>query len=243
MPLRKKIISWIGASLLFTLVQSPLRAEDAPAAEKWDQVRKSQRALLAEDANRPAAFYYNFGTSALQAGSVGEAYALLARAILANPLDSATRQNFRLAESKLPANTRAVCPAGWISWWPLSMRGVPTIGWLLLSLLLLLPWIYPARRSGHFRPSRWPWLAASIMALLITALSGWQDRSPAAGLLESEKLLSGPASTYPEISTLEAGSLVSVVETRDGWAKLRFIDPLGQESVGWAKPASILPLR
>lgn len=244
--LRKKIISCAGALFLLFL-QPNLRAENtaantASAPGQWEEASRPYRESLSTEGAQPAAFFYNFGTAALQSGAAGEAFVLLTRAALMNPFDPATRHNLRLAEAKVPASARAIRPANWISWWPQPLRAVPWTAWLLTSLLLFLPWFHGAWKTGRFLSQRWPWLATGASFLALASLAGWQTRHPAAGLLHNAKVLSGPGSTYPEISSLEPGSLVSLEEKRDGWTKIRYLDARGQDAVGWVETPTTLPL-
>lgn len=205
---------------------------------QFEQARQIFRAD-APHASTPS-FFYNYGTAALKAGAAGEAYVALWRASLASPFDADIQNNWQMARAKLSPNAAQARPATWISWWPDAVRWAPWQAWALAGLLFAIPFLWAVRAGADVKD----WMLASIAGIFLVAasLTAWQNRYPAAGLLQETKIFSGPGKTYPEISPISAGSLVSLEETRDGWCKIRFLGSRLQESVGWVEESTVLKL-
>lgn len=246
MHLGKKIIFVI--SLFLAATSAATADERLAAAEKsynegqWAKAAEAYRSVLADQKKLPAAFYYNYGTAALQAGAPGEAYVALWKARLASPLDKDVRHNLQITKEKLPARVAALSPATWISWWPAEARGIPWQAWLVGAVLALLPFLWAKRKKETTAPWQWSTLIISVFFLLGGLATLWEVRSPAAGIKASTKVTSGPGKSYPEITTLEAGALVNLEEEREGWAKVRYVSPSGQETVGWVESPTVLAL-
>jgi len=225
------------------------RADTASEAEKlyaegqFEKSRQQFKTALAENPARGAAFFYNYGTAALQAGATGEAFVALQRATLSAPFDSDIQNNFRRSATNLPATVKSVQPVSWLPWWPPTLRAITWKIWLLISFLFLAPFLWLSRNKGEVGMGAWGSLAGAMLFLLITGLSAWQSRFLAGGIVTTTKVLSGPAPTYPGISSLEAGALVNVEEKREGWSKLRYRNANLQETVGWVESPSVLEFR
>lgn len=215
-----------------------VEADKLYAAGEFAKARQIYREELKP--GRPAAFYYNFGTAALRAGAFGEAHTALWRSALSSPFASDARANLALARAKLAPSALGVRPANWIAWWPEILRPWPWAVWLCAGLALLAPFLYLAQ--GGLLPGQWGLLAGAVFFLSAAALAFYQQEPGAAGLLVNTKVLSGPAKSYPEITSIEAGSLVSLEESRDGWVKIRYLDSRLQETVGWVESPTVLKL-
>jgi len=240
-------------SLLFsvTLLAAPTakgtetlaEAEKLYAEGQFEKSRQQFKSALAENSDRGAAFFYNYGTAALQAGSIGESFVALQRASLSAPLDGDIQDNFRRSAASLPAAAKSVQPLSWFSWWPGALRAINWKVWLLISLLFLAPFLWLCRRKGEMSPIAGGNLVAALLFLSLAGLSAWQSRFLAGGIIAATKVMSGPAQTYPGISSLEAGALVNIEEKRDGWSKLRYRNANLQETVGWVESPSVLEFR
>jgi hypothetical protein len=218
------------------------RAAKFAQAGEWDQARKSYQAELAahpDPATLPPAFYYDYGTALARAGASGEAYVHLLRAAFASPFDGDARHNLHLVENQVPMAARAVQPATWMSWWPESFRVLPWKLWVALGLLATAAALALARLTD-----RSVTIGAAVigLALLLCGALTWaQARSPVFGVVALAKVKSGPGSTFSDITTLEAGSLVNQEAVRDGWLKIRFVRPDSvEERVGWVEPLTVL---
>lgn len=240
---RFKFFYLLAIAFLFTV---PIRAEETLAdadkqfaAGEFEKARAIYRAH-AQEPGHPAAFFYNLGTAALRAGAVGEAYVALRRAALASPFDKDTKVNLQIARSKLPAAAAAVRPASWISWWPDALRWIPWQAWACVGLLALIPFLLGAKNA--LLPWHFTMGFAALILLLGASLAGWQSRVATAGIIQSTKLFSGPGKSYPEITSIDSGSLVSLEESRDNWFKIRYLDSRLQETVGWVEAPTALKL-
>lgn len=234
---------YLLAALLFS---APTRAENTLAdadkhfaAGEYEKARAIYHAH-AQEPGLPAAFFYNLGTAALRAGATGEAYVALRRAALASPLDADAKVNLQIARSRLPATAAAVRPASWISWWPNALRWIPWQAWACAGLLALIPLLIGAK--GALLPWHWTMGFAALVLLIGASLTGWQGRIGTAGIIQGSKLFSGPGKTYPEITSIDSGSVVSLEESRDGWFKIRYLDSRLQETVGWIEAPTALKL-
>jgi hypothetical protein len=244
MPCSKKIFTallLVSAFFVHTSFAAEEETKTAPAQKAPPSPLETYRETLAKGEPQPAEFFYNLGTLALQANSTGEAFALLSKASYLAPLSSDIRHNLRLAREKLSPTASQSRPASWIGWWPATLRALPWQFFLLVSLLALAPlqWFLADKK---FSAQSWHGTAAAVSLLFALIAGGnfWQNRTPMAGTLRAAKLLSGPATSFPEISNLEAGSLVNAEEERDGWHKVRFVGIAGETVVGWLNDKDLL---
>jgi hypothetical protein len=204
--------------------------------EKARQVYEEAR----QQAELPNGYFYNLGTVALKAGAAGEAYVALRRAMRAKPFDRDIRANLELAHAKISPSAAAIRPANWISWWPESLQWIRWQAWACAGLIFLIPFLWGAKNNPV--PWQWGMLVLALSFGAAAALAFRQHHPGAAGIIQPTKVFSGPGSTYPEITSLEAGSLVSLEESRDKWVKIRYLDSRLQETVGWVESATALKL-
>ena len=212
------------------------------AKAEWEQAQALYAEALKENYDRPAAFFYNYGTAALHNNQAGAAGVLLLRSLRQNPFDGDARANLRLARGKMGPQAVGTRPASWLSWWPEDARAFPTVLWWIFGLSLLAPFLYVSMRRQN--PGwRWPALAAASFFLLGGLAAAWDQRYEQGGLLQVGKILSGPAPSFPEIGNLDAGALFAIEEERGGWYKIRYLTPNLQEVVGWVDSSAVLPLQ
>jgi uncharacterized protein YraI len=97
--------------------------------------------------------------------------------------------------------------------------------------------------KGQLRlPKAW-FAAGAALLIALSALGFAQSYLPAFGLLKATKVRSGPGASFPEITSLEPGSLVNVDGNRDGWLKVRFTRGSSAEIVGWIEPTVALEVK
>jgi tetratricopeptide (TPR) repeat protein len=211
------------------------------AKAEWEQAQALYAEALKADPARPAAFFYNYGTVALRNNQAGAASVLLLKSLRLNPFDGDARANLRQARGKMGPQALAVRPASWLSWWPDDARAFPVSLWWILGLAFLTPFLLVSVRRQN--PGwRWPALLAASFFLAGGACAAWDQRYQQGGLLAVAKILSGPAPTFPEIGNLDAGALLSLEEEREGWYKIRYLNPAMQEVVGWVESPAVLSL-
>lgn len=219
-----------------------IEAEKFYRAGEWEKARVAYGEIASSGAAQlPSSLYYNLGTASLRAGATGAAYAYLLKALSSRPLDSDALQNLRLAEIKMSAAVRAVRPASWISGWPLPAHFFLAGFWLLPLLICSAGWMRAAT-SSRGRKRVLGWAVGTTLALALAIVGYQQSSAEAAAVVKSAQVKSGPASTYPDIVGLEAGSVVNTEERREGWTKIRFTSPDQSESVGWIEATALLAL-
>lgn len=217
------------------------QADTTASAPDWEKSRAEYSAKLKENPAQPAAFFYNYGTAAMQAAAPGEGFVALTKAFRMAPAESDIRTNLALARTKTSGIALQTQPATWISWWPADLRAIPTASLAIIGLLFLAPFLYASTRN---RGDWWRWPAGSLaMIFLLTAcLAAWDRREPEGGVLLLTKVLAGPAKSFPEIGSLEPGSLVNIEEERDGYYKIRYVNAQPPATVGWVEVGSVLGL-
>jgi hypothetical protein len=243
--LENKILGLFVLTLTSALAAPPTlqEAEQFYRSQEWERARVAYDTIYASrrpESSLPASFYYNYGTILMRAGQPGAAYIHLRKAESLAPFNADIRHNRRLSAEQVSPTARASMPYTWLAWWPAELRFLPWQVWLCGFLLTTAPalWLTIWRPKSVWRPVL---LALSIPLLLIGMLAGWQARQHVAGALQTSTLRSGPGTTFPEISKLEAGSLVNKEETRDGWVKVRYRRNL-QDIVGWIELPTILEI-
>lgn len=245
MDIRKKFFL-VALAIFFSLPFA--KAEDLSAAEafykagEWEKARQVYQDLFQKSEARdrlPASFFYNYGTVLAQAKAFGSAYPFLLRAAYAKPFDSDIRANLSLVSAQLPAASLQVKPANWLPAWPMSLRFISWRYWLtpaLLALAIAL-WLVPSPKRKN--AARVAFALAFVLGIL-TAITYSQTRPRTAGIIANAKVKGGPAASFPDITDLQPGSLVSEEEARDGWVKVRFQKGDSQVIVGWVEASTIL---
>jgi hypothetical protein len=219
-------------------------AQNFYAQKDWNKAAEAYRSLNKKFDHLSPAFYFDYGTAAYLSGSLGEARVMLWKAAGGAPFDSDIRRGLASTEEKLPPEVRNLRPATWFSWWPQSAQALPWQLPFALALALLAPVLYAMATKKKAGLSGWQLSLSFVAAVVaVVGLIGlWQDRSPVAGIITNTKVASGPGASFPEITAIEAGSLVNLEETREGWAKIRYVDSRLQESVGWVESPALLKL-
>jgi hypothetical protein len=243
--------SWLLIAACFLASAGIARSEEAglqdalklSAEKQWGKATELYRSLNKKSDSLSPAFYFDYGTTALQAGLTGEANAMLWRAAFAAPFDNDIRGNLEITQEKLAPDVRAVRPATWFSWWPEGARTLPWQIPVLCGLLLLGPVLLSVgRKRRALSPAMLSLAGLASVALFVGGFSAWQTSTPAAGVVQSTSVNSGPGASYPQITSIQAGSLVNLEESRDGWSKIRYVDSRLQESVGWVESSTVLKL-
>ena len=207
---------------------------------KWQESVAAFKKAMGNDLdNASPGALYNLGTALAKSGANAEAYAILLKAHYRQPLDGDINHNLSLLEKKIAPTAVSVRPYTWFTWWPEFLRAMPLSVFLLLSLAALAPalWIIGSKSKS---PIFAPCLFLFTLFLFMSLLGQWQGRYPVLALTVTSKLRSGPETSFQEITTLEAGSLVNLEETRDLWHKVRFQTPNSQETVGWIESSTAL---
>jgi hypothetical protein len=207
--------------------------------EKARQAYKTELTTTSDPGTLPAAFYFDYGTTLARAGASGEAYVSLFRAAASSPFDSDTKHNLRIVEGQLPAAVHAILPSAWLAWWPSALRLYPWKLWFVIGLALSAVALLTARLRDR--------APAAVLGVIAAFFFLWgtlayaQSRLPVFGVLSITKVKTGPGNTFPDLLTLEPGTLVNEETVRDGWLKIRFLKPdADEETVGWVEPTNVL---
>ena len=216
------------------------QAHELEAQGRWSEAVGLLTQNPPADAAHSASYHYNLGTASLRAGQVGAAVAHLEKAAQLVRGNRDVQVNLELARRQLGQaigadrlDPGASLVERFAEAWPLKLLAA------LLSLLGagLLLW----RRGDALRTIT----GASAWALsLILGLIQWGAlQSPAAMALSRTPIRSGPGDTYPQVSQIEAGVKVRLLDPaadnatgNAGWAQVR----AGDDLIGWIPRDSLL---
>lgn len=205
-------------------------------------------AVAAYESLRAAGFgsadlLYNLGNAYYKSGDVGRAIANYERALLLAPRDRELIENLELARErcvdKRPENAlgasalltgalRTVTPDEW---------AMAFLAGLLLTLAGGVAPFYTRVRRGTLRGATY--CGAAILVAAIAGMTVWARHSAPGtrgvvvarpGVAEVS-VRSGPGETYLGEFALHPGSVVRIIDERDGWVKISFSPSLR----GWAE--------
>ncbi|MFN0150706.1 MAG: tetratricopeptide repeat protein [bacterium] len=186
---------------------------------------------------------YNLGNAYFKGEDLGRAIVNYERALLLAPRDRDLLDNLELARERCvdkrpdsalgaggfaAAAFRRLTPDEW-AW-------VFAIGLLLTLLVVIAPYYTPI---GRTRARRIAAFCASLMILGVVGMSVWAHhaRAGSRGVVIARpdaaelSVRSGPGTTYLGEFSLHPGSVVRVIDERDGWLKIAFSPSLR----GWAE--------
>jgi tetratricopeptide (TPR) repeat protein len=218
------------------------RGDYAGAATAYEELRSA--------GHGSADLLYNLGNAYLKGGDLGRAIANYERALLLAPRDTDLRDNLDLARERCvdKAPDRSLALLGLASG---ALRRVTPNEWALAFVcsyvLLLATWVAPT-----FRPSARRWAGvprlplALAVALSLIGLRAWSEharpRSRAVVVARSHTsevtVRSGPGESYIGEFSLHPGTVVRIIEEREGWLKIAFSPSLR----GWAETNGFEPL-
>jgi tetratricopeptide (TPR) repeat protein len=211
------------------------RGDYAAAAAAYEELRVEGHAS--------ADLLYNLGTAYLKGGDLGRAIANYERALLLAPRDPDLQDNLDLARERCvdKAPDRSFALLALASG---ALRRITPDEWALLFVcsyvLLLATWVVPS-----FRPATRRWAGVSrlplalVVAFSLLGLRAWSDqarpRSRAVVIARANTsevtVRSGPGENYIGEFSLHPGTVVRVIEEREGWLKIAFSPSLR----GWAE--------
>ncbi len=186
---------------------------------------------------------YNLGNAYFKGGDLGRAIANYERALLLAPRDRDLIENLELArercvdkrpDSSLGAG--ALAAAAFRTLTPNEWAALFAGGLLLTLLAVLAPYYTRASRKSLRRIAL---LSAGLMILGAVGMSVWarHARSGSRGVVVARadaaevSVRSGPGATYLGEFSLHPGSVVRVIDEREGWLKIAFSPSLR----GWAE--------
>jgi hypothetical protein len=192
------------------------RGDFITAADAFDRYVASNR----EDANG----WYDLGNARWASGDRGAAVHAWLRAIRREPRHTGARRNL---ETVLGEGAATVVPPRFALSPPQAALAVATLWWLAaVSIAILL--------IQHRRV-----LPAALGASLLFGVAAFatmlgRTGNDAAVALQETQLLTAPALKAEQIGDIPAGTILHVVERRDGWVRLRVA---GTE--GWAEDFAV----
>lgn len=226
----------------FAADSDPSKAEELYRSGEWSKASDAFKSIVEPLIQQNAAapwLLFNYGTALFRAGSVPEAYSLLLKAHYLAPLDGDIRHNLKMVADKIPDQTKKILPSTWYSWWPDSIRPLPTEIWLSFFLLFTALFLWCAATGSK---KIYSFLAASALFGFICFFAYSQNTVPVAVVLKDGRLRSGPDPKFQEITSVVGGALVNLEETRDSWVKIRYSTE-EKETVGWLEAPTVLLVR
>ena len=192
-----------------------------------------------------AALYFNAGNAAFRSGKPGLALAYYYRAADLSPGDSDIAYNLALVDKSLANNPQRGRPFARL---PATLDlFTNTAADTLLLLALLGLTLFLSNRAFPKLPSFLAPLGLSLAVLGGSAFGvaiHFHSVKDAVVIADKSIVRSGPAETFPEISTLAQGSVVGIEAEQSGWLKIyfQFAQAEGKRVVGWADPSTVLKL-
>lgn len=218
------------------------RGDFAAAATAYEELRGM--------GHGSADLLYNLGNAYMKDGDLGRAIANYERALLLSPRDSDLRDNLDLARERCvdKAPDRSLALFGLISG---ALRQVTPDEWALVFvcsyMTFLATWVAPTFRPATRRlagAARLP--LALALALSLVGLRAWSAHArPRSRAVVVERahtsevtVRSGPGENYIGEFSLHPGTVVRIIEEREGWLKIAFSPSLR----GWAETNGFEPL-
>jgi len=186
---------------------------------------------LARSGVESGPLYFNLGNAYFKAGDHGRAILNYERAVRFMPGDPDLLANLSYAQS-LSGSTTCAPPLWRRVAFPLSDRmSTHRLGWITTALYTLLFLVLATQRLWSPRPRWLLYVAATLGILLIVSGSSFAyqalaDRRPAAVVTRGGEasVRFEPAESGTVHYTLKEGSLVRVLEPREGWLQVERCD-------------------
>jgi hypothetical protein len=162
-----------------------------------------------------ASAWYNLGNAYFRAGDRGHAIWAWAQALQLEPRSDDVVHNLRAAGSVEPIRVRPPLAVTAEEWW----LSAALLWWIAAAFVIVA--LAQKRRVT-------PWAAAPLLLALVFALVGWKAAHPpqyaiAQGDIE---LRAEPTIRSAALRHTRAGAVLTVVEARDEWLRVRTIDNL-----------------
>ena len=206
----------------------------------WQQVLEAHPELT-----QTAAGLYHLGTLALQSKQYGPARALLEAASAKDPWNKSLTKNLEFSRHGLMQAMGSTSAEASLYSARTDLEafgdalGSP-LGALGIGILLCMTALSAFRRSRISRslrhslkePADWALLACLLMGAALSGVAGVSAARPPIYLLDKTSLRAGPASSFPEVGSVEGGAQARLLgRSADGkWVQLRF----KPDAVGWA---------
>lgn len=219
------------------------------AAGNYPEAIQLYEQLVARDV-RDSTVFYNLGNAYFYQGDLGRAILNYERAAQLAPRDADIRANLALARQRAsdPFLSRPEGPLGILTgltqrWLTINETAVLALAfWFLAAAALLaLRFSEPGRAKNGLR-------YATLIALLVVVLFGlslgarvYTEHTQPEGIVIAPTiaLSSEPGEQYATGLSLNGGTMVNIVETRGGWARLSAPD---DSLEGWIPSASVEPV-
>ncbi len=221
-----------------------LKIQEAATLDASGQSQKAKDILLAtlqsSEEKENSVLLFNLGILSTKTNQIGEAFVYFSNALWLDPLFSEASNARSDVQKKLTPLAASTKPLTWFHWWPDQVRFFSWQPWLIGGLLALALWI--GSRPNPRAMESWQWGALVIFFCTTGAAATLllEQRLPVAGILKTTKVLSGPDSNFPEISSIESGALVNIEEKKANWLKIRYQTITKKEAVGWIESPTAL---
>ncbi|MDC7241901.1 MAG: hypothetical protein PQJ50_16220 [Spirochaetales bacterium] len=190
------------------------------------------------------ALYYNLGNALYLAGERVSALTAYSAALDFKPSDGEFRSNRALVLEEMGLKESSPGAAEAVFWFPVFLLGLKGLWYLILALLLLaaaaaIVWLL--KKNGILRTSA---LILLILEGLLTASAlTWESRCERRGyvLTHEVQLRKGDSPLYDTVSTLSEGTELTILETREGWCRVKTASTGSSKGVeGWLKRNDIM---
>lgn len=190
--------------------------------------------------------YYNMGVAQYRLDRLGQAVRYFEKVLVLEPGDRLALHNLDIVRSKLTDRItrlpeplwrrigRSIVHAFGVS----GLFSIGIVAWLSLAVILSL-----SVRRGRF--SDWARRGATVSALVSAIFLGAAflgSRVPPTGvrsvIVADTLRLSSSADATQLLQELHEGTVVEVLETRDGWARVRLLNG----TTGWIETSGLAPI-
>jgi hypothetical protein len=212
---------------------------DAYEAGKYAAAKKEYTTLL--DGGISPELAFNLGCTEVKLGNNGAGALWFQRTLLLSPHHKESLQNLRYLKRKGGTVVFDDSPSDDYARW------LRPVTWQLVFWACLWALVLAAATLIFLRPKRlWPWITGLSLAFVCTiaAASGWLIRSKqqppqtlSVVMSEDLSVLNAPADSADPLISINAGSLVHVLEERDKWSYLELPGETGTR--GWLKTAAL----
>lgn len=219
------------------------QANDYYAQKQYDSAARYYKQLLEKHPDN-AALQYNAGNASYRLNQVGLAVLHYEKAAFLDPGNKHITDNLLLAKARVQNPVPASTPIFFVSWWNNLLHLFDSSVWAVLSLLIfcgILLLIYFARVRGERFAHSGRWLSLGIVSLLICGCMTWFSydatvHSRKAVVLQADtSFTEAPKATGKLLSTLPEGTVVEVVQERQGYINVKL--PNGRE--GWIPAGAV----
>jgi tetratricopeptide (TPR) repeat protein len=221
---------------LFAFAETP---DELYRAGKFKEAAAALQNAWDQSSKLSAATAYNAGTSWAQAGDFARAYSLFLVAERLAPLDRDIKNNLAFVREKLPEDAKNIVPVFLFGVSIAELSPFSDYLWGIIAFVCFGFFFYGTLTGRLIRESK----IAGILGLIAAVpfiLIFIENRIDTAVVTQPSEIRSGPAASFSSIRALPSGAWISLMESENGWRKIRFISLREKkETVGWINSADL----